>query len=180
MTEPLSVEQAFIRKLTHIVLANLLDENFGVEKLAEEAGMSRVSIHRRIKAIKNQDVGKFIREVRLQRAMEMLRNNEGTAAEIAFQVGFGSPTYFNKCFREYFGFPPGELRKRESAEYMRNHADGQSLKSLIKNELKPKENFEPVSEKLHRKNILIVSFGVLSGLLIIYFLYVLLIQDRII
>jgi len=110
MTEPLSMDQAFIRKLTDIVLVNLQNEKFGVNELAKEAGMSRVSLYRRIKSVKNQDVSQFIREVRLKRAMEMLQNNEGTVAEIAFGVGFGSATYFNKCFHEYFGYPPGKAK----------------------------------------------------------------------
>jgi len=116
------MDQVFIRKLTDMVLANLQNENFSVEKLAKEAGMSRVSVHRRIKSIKNQDTSQFIREVRLKRAMEMLQNNEGTVAEIAFRVGFGSATYFGKCFHEYYGSPPGEVRKIEPAGTTQNLA----------------------------------------------------------
>jgi TolB-like protein/AraC-like DNA-binding protein len=178
MSEPLSMDQAFIRKLTDIVLTNLHDENFSVEKLAEQAGMSRVSVHRRIKSIKNQDVSQFIREVRLKRAMEMLQNNEGTVAGIAFRVGFGSATYFTKCFHEFYSFPPGEVRRIESADSLGNQADEISLKSQNKKELKPKKGIETVSKRLHNKNILIASLGILSGLLIIYFLYVLLIYDN--
>ncbi|RQW91014.1 MAG: AraC family transcriptional regulator, partial [Geobacter sp.] len=104
MTEPLSQDQAFIRKLADIVSANLQDENFGVEKLVRETGISRVTIHRKVKSIKHLSISQFIREIRLHKAMEMLQSNEGTAAEIAFRVGFGSATYFNKCFHEYFGY----------------------------------------------------------------------------
>ncbi|MBN2862638.1 MAG: helix-turn-helix transcriptional regulator, partial [Bacteroidales bacterium] len=85
------MDQAFIRKLTDIVLANLKDENFGVRELADKAGMSRASVHRRIKVIRKQNISQFIREIRLKRAMEMLQNNEGNMAEIAFRVGFSSP-----------------------------------------------------------------------------------------
>jgi TolB-like protein/AraC-like DNA-binding protein/lipoprotein NlpI len=177
MTEPLSMDQAFIRKLTEIVLANLSDENFSVEKLAKEAGMSRMSVHRRIKSIKHQDVSQFVREVRLKRAMEMLQNNEGTAAEIAFRVGFGSATYFNKCFHEYFGFPPGEARIMESAESLKDHADEQPIKSDTAIGPGPEKDVGPFFKSRRNKNIVITSFGVLAGLLIIYFFYVLLIQD---
>ncbi|MGB8492115.1 MAG: helix-turn-helix transcriptional regulator, partial [Bacteroidales bacterium] len=127
MTEPLSMDQAFIRKIANIVSANISDETFGAEKLAKEAGMSRVSLHRRIKSIKNQDVTQFIREIRLRRAKEMIQNNEGTISEIAFRVGFGSATYFNKCFHEYFGSPPGEARRRTGDESLRNQPDDQAL-----------------------------------------------------
>ena len=114
MNDSHSTDQVFISKLTEIVLDHLTDEEFSVEILAQEAGMSHANLYRRLKSIKNQDVSKFIREVRLQRAMEMLRNNEGTAAEISFKVGFGSPAYFNKCFREYFGYPPGKAKRMGS------------------------------------------------------------------
>jgi TolB-like protein/AraC-like DNA-binding protein len=179
MTGPLFMDQAFIRKLTDIVLANLRNENFSVEKLAEQAGMSHISVYRRIKSIKNQDVSQFIREVRLNRAMEMLQNNEGTVAEIAFRVGFGSATYFNKCFHEYFGFTPGEVRKKDYVESLKNHAGVQSFTSQVQKEPKPKEVVEPESKNLYpKKNIIIASLGILSGLLILYFLYVLILQDR--
>ena len=111
MADPLSMDEEFIRKLTDIVLANLSDENFVVDKLASEAGISRITIHRKLRSIKNQDASQFIREIRLQRAMELLKKNAGTASEIAFMVGFGSPAYFNKCFHEYFGYPPGHIKK---------------------------------------------------------------------
>jgi len=110
MNESLSSDQIFIAKLTEIVLDNLTDEGFSVERLAQEAGMSRVNLYRRLKSIKNQDINKFIREIRLQKAMEMLQNKLGTAAEISYRVGFGSPAYFNKCFHEYFGYPPGKVK----------------------------------------------------------------------
>jgi AraC-like DNA-binding protein len=177
MTEPLSMDQAFIRKLTEIVLANLSDENFSVEKLAKEAGMSRMSVHRRIKSIKYQDVSQFIREIRLQRAKEMIQNNEGTIGEIAFRVGFGSATYFNKCFHEYFGSPPGEVRRREYEESLRDQTDEQPIKSDTRIGPGPEKDVGPFFKSRRHKNIVITSFGVLAGLLIIYFLYVLLIQD---
>ena len=113
MSDSQSMDLAFILKLKEIVLANLTDEGFGVEQLAKEVGMSRANLYRKIKSIKNQDISKFIREVRLHRAMEMLQNKEGTAAEISYKVGFGSPAYFNKCFHDYYGFPPGEVKKAE-------------------------------------------------------------------
>ena len=150
---------------------------FGVEELAKEAGMSRVSLHRRLKSAAQQDASQFIREIRLQRAMEMLKHNEGTVAEIAFRIGFGSPTYFNKCFHEYFGFPPGEVRKRETSESLNNLADEQSGKSGTYKELKSKHDFKSVSKRLHRKNLLIASFSILSGMLLVYFLYVLFMRN---
>jgi TolB-like protein/AraC-like DNA-binding protein len=113
MTEPHFTEnEVFIRKLTDIVLASLHNEDFGVEDLARKTGLSRSTLHRRLSDIKQQHASQFIREIRLKCAMELLQHHGGHASEIAYQVGFGSPSYFNKCFHDFFGFPPGEVRKR--------------------------------------------------------------------
>ncbi len=112
MNNPVSGDQSFIRKLTDIVLANIAREDFDLEQLVKEAGMSRSSLHRKLKAIRNQNATQFIREIRLRKAMEMLQQETATASEIAYMVGFSSPAYFTKCFHEYFGFSPVEARKR--------------------------------------------------------------------
>jgi len=102
----------FLSKLRKIVESNLQNEQFGVSDLASEAGMSRSAIHRRLKSHKNQSISQFIRIIRLEKAKEMLLRNQESASEIAFKVGFGSPAYFNHCFHEYYGIPPGEVRKK--------------------------------------------------------------------
>jgi len=127
MNQTPSMDQAFINKLIEIIEANLRNEQFGVNDIAREAGMSRFVIHRRLKAIKHQNFTQFIREIRLKRAMELLQQNAGTASEISYRVGFGSPAYFTKCFHEYYGFPPGEVKKRvvpEKGESIEQEANG--------------------------------------------------------
>ena len=110
------IDQAFINRLTGIIRANLENENFGVAELAHASGMLRLVIYHRLMAITGKSTTQFIREVRLQRAMEMLRQGSTTASEVAYQVGFGSPAYFNTCFHEYFGYPPGEVLKSAKQE----------------------------------------------------------------
>jgi len=112
MTEPLFMDQAFIRKLTDIILTNLNNKDFGVKELARESGMSRSGLNRRLNKIINKTISQFIREVRLQKALEMLQNESVTASEVAYKVGFSSPAYFNTCFHEFFGYPPGKIKKR--------------------------------------------------------------------
>ena len=114
--------------------------------------MSRANLYRRLRSIKNQSTSKFIREVRLQQAMEMLRSDLGTAAEISYRVGFGSPTYFNKCFSDYYGFPPGEAKKRGS----QNH---QQL---------PEKSQVNGRRKTKQRVALIVSAAILAGLVLIW------------
>ena len=105
------MHQEFIQKLTEIAEANLANEKFGIEELAKEMGMSRISLYRKFKVITNQTGSQFIRELRLKKARDLLLNEDFTVAEISYKVGFASPTYFNKCFHEYYGYPPGEVLK---------------------------------------------------------------------
>lgn len=111
MNELHSSDQVVIQKLKEIVIANLHNEDFGVKELSSASGISRSTIHRKLKTHLNKSISKFIREIRLERAMEMLRIRDETVSEIAYNVGFRSPTYFNSCFHHYFGFPPGEVKR---------------------------------------------------------------------
>ena len=109
-----SSDQRFISRLREVILKNISDENFGVSELARETGLSRYHIYKRVRAINGQNVVRFIREIRLDEAMTLLKQDAGMASEIAYMVGFGSPAYFNKCFHDHFGFTPGEARKRSA------------------------------------------------------------------
>jgi AraC-like DNA-binding protein len=110
----LSTDEVFINSLSEVVLDNLGNEQFGVEDLSKAIGLSRSQIHRKLQRISGKSVTQFIREIRLKEAYELLIHEAGTAAEISYKVGFNSPTYFNTCFNEYFGFPPGEIKKRKN------------------------------------------------------------------
>ncbi len=109
-------DKAFLNRLTSIVEANLSDENFGVNELAKEVGLSRSQIHRKLKSVCNKSVSQFLREVRLDKAKLFLEDAKLTVSEIAYKVGFGSPSYFIKCFHDQFGYPPGEVKKLTSSE----------------------------------------------------------------
>ena len=103
----------FINSITGIILENISDERFGVSELAQEAGMSRSNLLRKVKTITKISVSQFIRQVRLKEAMNMLKQTSFTVSEISYRVGFGSTSYFIKCFREFYGYPPGEVGNRE-------------------------------------------------------------------
>lgn len=113
MTNASSRDQTFISKLTDIIQANIGNEAFGVKELAKASGMSLYLLGRRIHSINRKTVNQFIREVRLQKAFEMLRNEEHSVSEVAYRSGFGSPAYFNKCFHEHYGYSPGKIKKGE-------------------------------------------------------------------
>jgi TolB-like protein/AraC-like DNA-binding protein/Tfp pilus assembly protein PilF len=122
------MHREFIQKLTNLVEANMANEKFGPDDLAREAGMSHSTFNRKLKSVLNQNASQFIREARLKKAKELLLNEDATVAEIAYSVGFGSATYFSKCFHEFFGVAPGDLRKHE----MENEPDEQPVELISK------------------------------------------------
>lgn len=108
--------QDFLKRLTGIVEKYLSDERFGVSELAAKAGMSRSNLLRRIKALTGLSASQFIRQVRLEHAREILAGSGATVSEVSYMVGFGSVSYFIKCYREEYGYPPGETAGRISQE----------------------------------------------------------------
>ncbi|WP_319500985.1 helix-turn-helix domain-containing protein [uncultured Draconibacterium sp.] len=103
----------FIQKLTLIVQENLENEDFGPDQLVHKIEVSHSTLHRWLKQYTNKNISQFIRDIRLKKASELLQNEELTISEVAFKVGFGSATYFNRCFHQQFGCSPGEFKKRE-------------------------------------------------------------------
>lgn len=101
-----------IEKLENEVDANINNEQFGVDQLSAALGMSRSSLHRKLKKACGQSISQFIREYRLKKSHELLMKGNLTASEVAYNVGFGSATYFNKVYHGYFGYPPGETQAR--------------------------------------------------------------------
>lgn len=112
MSDELSQDDSFVDQAAAITLENISDENFGVSELAAAMNMSRSSLLRKIKGSTRLSASQFIRQVRLEKGMELLGQTSKTVSEVSFDVGFGSTSYFIKCFREYYGYPPGEVGKR--------------------------------------------------------------------
>jgi TolB-like protein/AraC-like DNA-binding protein len=111
MSNPSILKSDFIDKAKAIVLENISNEQFGVSELAEVMAMSRSNLLRKIKKDTQLSASQFIRQVRLIESMEMLQKKNSPISEISYQVGFGSTSYFIKCFREYYGYSPGEVGK---------------------------------------------------------------------
>ena len=116
MTDFNQQDNDFLNQLTRVVEENLSDENFGVSELAEAINMSRSNLLRKLKKSTGLSVSLFIRKVRLKRAMEFLIDSSQNVTEVSYAVGFSSTSYFIKCFREEYGFPPGEASKRWQPE----------------------------------------------------------------
>lgn len=105
-----SIDGKFLKKVKQVVEEYLGDETFNMEKLGEGVGMSRSQIHRKLHALTNQSASQFIRSYRLNRAIDLIRQNAASISEIAYTVGFSDPSYFSKCFHEEFGMTPREAQ----------------------------------------------------------------------
>jgi AraC-like DNA-binding protein len=106
-----SNQRIFLERVTRAIEEHLEDESFNVEELGRAVGLSRAQLHRKLRALTNKAPNELIRSFRLQRAAELIRQESGTFAEIAYHVGFGSQAYFTRCFQEEFGRTPSEYRK---------------------------------------------------------------------
>ena len=169
MNDQSSIDHVFARKLTEIIHANLVNENFGVKELAHATGLSRFSLNRKLNLITGKTVNQFIREVRLQLAMEMLMQECMTASEVSFKVGFSSPAYFSTCFSEYFGYPPGEVKKR-GLNRLVEIGDGFSEEPVSTNRKPLQTGTKPSNKKRQiRWAIAVASFSILFFIAIIYF-----------
>ncbi|MDF0705729.1 helix-turn-helix domain-containing protein [Flagellimonas okinawensis] len=105
--------QKFTDEAKEIILEHLSDEHFGVSELANTMHMSRSSLLRKCKKQTGLSASQFIRQIRLEEAMELLQESDLTVSEVSYRVGFGSTSYFIKCFREHYGHPPGEVGKND-------------------------------------------------------------------
>ena len=103
-------ENDFLARFRAVVRENLADENLSVEQIGAALGLSRVQLYRKVKALTGYSPVELIRITRLKTAEQILKTTDKTVAEIAYAVGFGTPSYFSKCFKELFGRQPGERR----------------------------------------------------------------------
>ena len=100
-----------MNRLMEVINTHLAEEEFSIEEIGEEVGMSRTQIYRKLKALTGKSPSLFLRSVRLNKAKEMISNKEASISEISYMVGFSSPAYFSRCFREEFGSSPSEIEK---------------------------------------------------------------------
>ncbi len=104
-----TIEEKFLCKVLEVVEKHLSEEEFSIEDFVEEVGMSRVQLHRKLKALTGKSASLYLRSVRLAKAKELIEDKKGNISEIAYSVGFSSPAYFTACFKEEFGYPPSEI-----------------------------------------------------------------------
>ena len=98
-----------MKKIINIINEHISDTGFSSEDIGNEVGMSRSQVYRKVKALTGKPPNIYIRSNRLLKAKEMIKNGDGNISEIAYSIGFSSPVYFSKCFKEEFGYPPKDL-----------------------------------------------------------------------
>lgn len=107
------MDKEFVEKFKTIIEEKMSDSGLNVEDLGRDMGLSRVQLYRKIKSLTNYAPNELLRMARLKRAASLLASSELTVAEIAYEVGFTSPSYFTKCYKEQFGESPTEFLKRK-------------------------------------------------------------------
>ncbi len=105
----LSSEKLFVKKVEQIVAENIDKSDFSVEDLAKKIGVSRSQLHRKLKYLTNYNPTEFIRFIRLEKAIELLKSGHKEIDQIGYTVGFNSHSYFSKCFKKQYGISPTEF-----------------------------------------------------------------------
>lgn len=106
-----SAEEEFVSKLLSISEAKLSEHDFEINDLSNEICVSRPQLYRKIKTITGRSPNDFIHDLRMNKALELLKQKKTNISEIAFETGFNSPSYFTKCFTEKFGCTPSVFAK---------------------------------------------------------------------
>jgi TolB-like protein/AraC-like DNA-binding protein len=119
MNDQISMDDQFLRKIHQIIEDNLANEDFSVEDLAQYAGLSRSMLHRKLIRLTGKSASDLITVKRLMKAKELLEKDVATASEIAYKVGYNSPSYFTKAFKNYFRVLPGDVRKGTAPVFIR-------------------------------------------------------------
>ena len=107
------VDKGFVEKLRNLIETHLGDSDLRVDDLGEKLGLSRVQLYRKAKALTGYSPNELLRIARLKRAASLLASTDKTIAEITYEVGFSAPSYFAKCYKDYFGESPTDFLKRK-------------------------------------------------------------------
>lgn len=102
-------DEILYKKALKILDENLMNTDFSIKSFSKEIGLSRTTLHRKLKALTDHSATSFIRVYRLQKARYLLEQKAGNISEVAYTVGFNSVGYFTKCFKNYYGQTPSDF-----------------------------------------------------------------------
>ncbi len=106
------LDKKFINEFTSLVESNIANDDFGVDDICKQLGISKVQLYRKVKALLNINVNDYIVETRLQKAKFLLQHEEFSIGEVAYKVGFSSPAYFSTVFKSKFGITPKAFKEK--------------------------------------------------------------------
>lgn len=114
-TTPLAdTDKGFVEKLRKLIEENMGNADFSVEDMGEKIGFSRVQLYRKAKALTGYTPNELLRIARLNKANAIIKTaTERSISEIAYEVGFSSPSYFTKCYKEFFGESPTDVLRKK-------------------------------------------------------------------
>jgi AraC-like DNA-binding protein len=101
-----TIDRRFMNKTIDLIEKHLSDTDFGVEELSKEVGMSRIHLYRKIKQLTDMSVSEYIRSIRIKKAAGLLEKSGLTITQVANDTGFSTPSYFTKCFKQYYKVSP--------------------------------------------------------------------------
>lgn len=111
--ERIRSQNAYVNKVIDYIIGNIDDHEYSVNELSADMAVSRSQLHRKLVALTGFSTTNFIRMIRLEKAKDLLLNNEGNITEIAYKCGFSSQSYFTKSFTEYFEKSPSQFIKKQ-------------------------------------------------------------------
>jgi AraC-like DNA-binding protein len=105
------VQDPFLQKVESLVHKNLDNSDYSVDDLSHDLGMSRMNMYRKFRSLSIKTPSDYMKSCRLKKAMELLKSSTASVTEVAYRVGFSSPQYFAKCFKDEYGMTPREVSR---------------------------------------------------------------------
>jgi signal transduction histidine kinase/DNA-binding response OmpR family regulator len=106
-------DEVLMERIMKAINKNISDSDFNVERLTQEVGISRVQLHRKMKEMTGISTSEFIRNIRLEQAARLLKEQKINVTQVAYTVGFSNLAHFSTIFRKHFGVAPSEYAERD-------------------------------------------------------------------
>jgi len=103
-----SVDEQFLERLQKVLDEKLVESSYSIDNFSKAVGMSRMQLHRKLKALTGLSTTEFIRSQRLKLAAQLLKKSEINVSQVGYSVGFNDHAYFSKCFKEMYQCSPTE------------------------------------------------------------------------
>lgn len=108
-------DRATLTAITEIILSNLDKESLNADMIADELSISKVQLYRKLKAISGMTTTEYIRSVRLEQALHLLKTSDLSVQQVMYACGFVTKTYFYREFQKKYGETPGEFRRSKKS-----------------------------------------------------------------